>query len=265
MLRSASGNPVSFDDIRSRFAEKRAQASDTAISEEEEDMLVEALSRIRLQNKTNKNADEDKRLRSQPSYSASESSQSSIRQSSNNAPSSNAGYESSGIDSSPGSRSSKRHSNNLFGSGQFRDFRYMRRAANKGSIRSINSVASSNTSRSVITGTTGVGSYQTLDESLHSTSISSDQKITTGSLTDQYAISQTTSSSSTADVENVRPINEIQLTKHLGRAQIQRLSTSLEEVIREMEEEAEDQVLIPRSPHANNTHKNSPSIEPKKV
>src|SRR3954464_12710728 len=47
LLRKSTGEPISLDDMRQRFVEQRAKGTPNTISEEEEEMLFEALSKMR--------------------------------------------------------------------------------------------------------------------------------------------------------------------------------------------------------------------------
>lgn len=50
LLRSSSGDPLTLDDLRSKFAEQRVRGVPNQISEEEEDMILETLGRMRTKN-----------------------------------------------------------------------------------------------------------------------------------------------------------------------------------------------------------------------
>ena len=47
MLRNSSGEPIGFDELKSKFEAQRARGSQNRVSESEEDMILEALSRLR--------------------------------------------------------------------------------------------------------------------------------------------------------------------------------------------------------------------------
>ena len=47
VLRNSSGDPIGVDDLKHKFAEQRARGAEHQVTEEEEDMILEALGRIR--------------------------------------------------------------------------------------------------------------------------------------------------------------------------------------------------------------------------
>ncbi|VDB99951.1 unnamed protein product [Peniophora sp. CBMAI 1063] len=208
LLRTSTGDFVPLDDLRSKFAEQRARGSENAISQEEEDMLLATLGRLRQ--KTS--------ITSSSSLGGGESgynsSQSNSVRSSDITVSSSAG--------SFTSRANRRRSNNLFGSGRFADEAYLRHAQKerKGSTQS--SVLSGAGSRSGSDATSST--YKNTDSAVEGTAV------------EGAALERT-------------------LSKMLPRNQLHRASMALDEVIREIEEEAEDgedegddKVLVPRSP-----------------
>ena len=109
LLRKPTGESATLDDLRGKFAEQRARGAENQISEEEEDMILETLGRIRAKNAGYKGrgTDESSGMISNAPPSAS---QLSLRSSA----------------SISAVRSPKRYSNNLFGSGKFRDYTYVR-------------------------------------------------------------------------------------------------------------------------------------------
>ncbi|KAF8352307.1 hypothetical protein F5887DRAFT_23796 [Amanita rubescens] len=139
VLRSPTGEPVSFQDLKSKFAEQRARGAQNQISEDEEAMLLETLGRMRskasaLSSKSQDSVDESAEQHSVKSTSTINS----VIQAS--------------ITSSPSGRSTKRYSNNLFGSGRLRDYSYFRNAGSgHGRTRSarLPSIAPTETSVSI--------------------------------------------------------------------------------------------------------------------
>lgn len=129
--------------------------------------------------------------------------------------------------------SPKRYSNNMFGSGRFRDYSYMR------------SVSQSKTA-----------SMRTTDSSRsHTTSYDSMRPVTPDA-------NPSSPASSSAEALTVRsaPLNppapyggqplsvaEYRLSKTLGPSVLRRASLALEEAIKAIEEEAEDEILMPRT------------------
>ena len=254
-MRSTNGNQLNLENLRSRFAEQRAKGAENQISQEEEDMLLDMLSRMRgtgfgfghkspamgenVLNKVETSAS------SIISSDATSSTSSTVRQSSQSTLSSSAVNDAPQSPSSP-SRSVKRHSNNLFGAGQLRDMRYMRKPASNRTINSNRSV-SSTPSESTTGSMTNALIEAYSDNPIRSVSPESPSSpvIPPSNLVPS---SPTRSVSSTQE-DALGPLpNSSRLSKQLTSGQIQRISVSLEDAIRELEEEAEDQVLVPRTP-----------------
>ncbi|ESK96909.1 hypothetical protein Moror_6487 [Moniliophthora roreri MCA 2997] len=119
------------------------------------------------------------------------------------------------ISSSPSGRS-KRYSNNLFGSGRLRDYSYSRmRAQSRKDTSSVATVES-----------------QTPSSSQNSTLI---------------ADGTASSSSGTPPTSHDEPSSEYQANKSMASAVFKRGSLALEEAIRELEEDADDEIVMPRS------------------
>ncbi|KAJ6630648.1 hypothetical protein B0H10DRAFT_2427735 [Mycena sp. CBHHK59/15] len=131
--------------------------------------------------------------------------------------------------------SSKRYSNNLFGSGRFRDYSYMRSVAAAQSKTA--SMRTSGSSRA------------------YTSSYDSMRPVTP----DANASSSTSSSPETLAVRSAplippapyggQPLSvaEYRLSKTLGPSVLRRASLALEEAIKAIEEEAEDEIVMPRS------------------
>ena len=144
---------------------------------------------------------------------------------------------SSSVPSSPSSRSTKRYSNNLFGSGRLRDYTYLK--TGRGSI-------SSSTHTTSITPTEA--SEKTVrpvtpDSSSNPSSVQSspDEK---GPISSTPVVS-----SSPIGEQQFQAITaaEYRLHKTLGPSVLKRASMALDEAIREIEDEVEDEILLPRS------------------
>ncbi|KAJ6547410.1 hypothetical protein B0H19DRAFT_1165486 [Mycena capillaripes] len=205
LLGATPTESVSVDALRSRLADQRARGAENQISEEEEDMIIESLGLRR-----------NVRSDTEDEYTSSVSARSAVSMGSSNT-----------------STSSKRYSNNLFGSGRFRDYSYMR------------SVSQSKTA-----------SMRTTDSSRsHTTSYDSMRPVTP----DANASSLASSSAEALAVRSA-PLNppapyggqplsvaEYRLSKTLGPSVLRRASLALEEAIKAIEEEAEDEILMPRS------------------
>ena len=132
VLRNSSGEPIGLDELKSKFAEQRARGSQNQVTEEEEDMIMEALGR--LHGKTSRsrgqrsgyesseglaNAGDGEEDDADPLRQSVHSSTSAVTPSLHGAPSM------ASISSQKGSQSSRRMSNNLFGSGKFKDQVYL--------------------------------------------------------------------------------------------------------------------------------------------
>lgn len=257
LLRASNGNTLNLENLRTRFAEQRAKGAENQISQEEEDMLLDMLSRMRgtgfgLGQKSSATSEKtpskvDTSAASISSSDAASSTSSTVRQSSQSTLSSGAVHDSIQSPSSP-SRSVKRHSNNLFGAGQLRDMRYMRKPASNRTInsnRSVSSTPSESTTGSMTNAL--IDAYS--DGPVRSVSPESPSSpvIPPSNL---VSLSPTRSISPTQE-DGLGPLpnpSNPRLSKQLTSSQIHRISVSLEDAIRELEEEAEDQVLVPRTP-----------------
>ncbi|KAJ3792694.1 hypothetical protein GGU11DRAFT_474601 [Lentinula aff. detonsa] len=208
LLRNSSGEPLPVDLLRSRLAEQRARGIENHISEEEEDMILESLG-LRTKYTT-----------------PSDKSENSMRQSTR-----------SSLTHSPSSgRSAKRYSNNLFGSGRLRDYSYVRSATspNKHTSSRVTSVAPSEIS----TSTSAFGpSHEIRPSTPENDVLNSKQSVRSAPLIPAAPYGQ----------HNALASAEYRLSKSLGPSAFKRASLALEEVIRELEEDAEDEIVMPRS------------------
>lgn len=151
---------------------------------------------------------------------------------------------SSSVSSSPGSRSTKRYSNNLFGSGRLRDYTYLK------------TVASSRDSTSSSTRTV---SLATTEASEKTVPLSSFRPVTPDASSNPSVQSSPNEKgpirstpvvpSSTFGEQQFQAITaaEYRLHKTLGPSVLKRASMALDEAIREIEDEVEDEILLPRS------------------
>ncbi|KAJ7083828.1 hypothetical protein C8R43DRAFT_1052001 [Mycena crocata] len=225
LLGTTSRESVSVDVLRSRLADQRARGAENQISEEEEDMIIESLG---LRPTVRSDAEDE--------YPSSASARSAMSAGSSTTTTTSA--------------SSKRYSNNLFGSGRFRDYSYM---------RSVSSTQSK------------TASMRTTDSSrAHTASYDSLRPVTP----DANASSSTSSSPETLAIRSApllppapyggQPLSvaEYRLSKTLGPSVLRRASLALEEAIKAIEEEAEDEIVMPRSaplPRASlEAHRHSP-------
>lgn len=146
--------------------------------------------------------------------------------------------------SSPSSlsgRSAKRYSNNLFSSGRFRDYSYLRNATKNGSLRT-QSLTPTESSQSYI------GNTSSITDSLRPvTPDNNTLTSSTQSTPNERAFEHPASLVLTGSYEE-QPLSvaEYRITKTLGPSVLKRASLALEEAIKELEEEAEDEIVMPR-------------------
>ncbi|CAA7265440.1 unnamed protein product [Cyclocybe aegerita] len=227
LLRESTGDPVLFDQLRSRLANQRARGAENQITEEEEDMLLETLGRIRSRGTATPD-------RSQENVGEGEDgARGSVRSLTTSV---------SSVTSSP-SRPSKRYSNNLFGSGRLRDYAYLKSV---GSSR-----GSGGSTRTASLTPTEASTKDLLNATVRS--VTPDNTATPPvqpSPTDlDSALSTPTPSSSYVDGQ-LQAISaaEYRLQKTMGPSNLKRASLALEKAIKEIEDEVEDEILVPRSP-----------------
>ncbi|KAJ7219133.1 hypothetical protein GGX14DRAFT_590195 [Mycena pura] len=204
LLSATTKESVSVDALKSRLADQRARGAEIQISEEEEDMLIESLG-LRP---TVKSEGEDE----YPSSTSARSAKS-LGSSSNT------------------SVSSKRYSNNLFGSGRFRDYTYMR------SVSSVQNKTAS--ARTTDLSRTHTASHESLGPDTNADSASSSPEplaVRSAPLFPQAPYGGQPFS-----------VTEYRLSKTLGPSGLRRASMALEEAIKAIEEEAEDEIVLPRS------------------
>ena len=241
LLRSA-GDPLLLDQLRSRLADQRTRGAENQITEEEEEMFLETLERIRPKNAQNTSHD-------------------TIDEGEAGAKNSIKSSTSSSVSSSPSSRSTKRYSNNLFNAGRLRDYTYSK------TVTSSRGSTNSNTRTVSLTPT---------EASEKTVSLSSFRPVTPD------ASSNTSSSAQSSPNEKGGPIRstplvssapygeqqfqvitaaEYRLQKTLGPSVLKRASMALDEAIREIEDEVEDEILLPRSVPAPRGSLDQPTAE----
>jgi hypothetical protein len=218
LLRAASGDPVSLDDLKSKLADQRARGAENHLSEEEADMFLQTLGRIRSKPSTSSTSGDSTHGPSRESLRSTETTTSSVTST---------------------SASSKRYSNNMFGSGKFRDHTYLRSVAKdragKGGA-SKRSTANSSTSGRM---------YK-----------SSDTPIPEESTDHELSAHDSDTTPFASGVESSATELEQGIVKTFKPGHIKRASNALDEVIREFEEkvdgdgdgDGDDKILIPRSP-----------------
>lgn len=141
------------------------------------------------------------------------------------------------VNSSPSGRSAKRYSNNLFGSGRFRDYTYLRSVAqSKQGRTSLTPTESSVSVRGHPSSVTDHGHSETLEGDTSSSSLPSN--------TNEKLLVQS------APVIPPAPYGEQvpSPAKTTNTAAAKRASLAFEEAIKEMEEEIDDEIVMPRSP-----------------
>jgi len=200
-------------------------------------MILETLGRMRAKNTTADRSEEDI---AEADYSPSVGRQS--VQSTNTLASSSF---SPSVTSSPSARSTKRYSNNLFGSGRFRDYTYMRSvSSNKnGSVRSAPSIIPTESSLSLRENTSSSSDSlrpATPERSAPSSSVQS-------SPNEKISVRSAPLIPPAPYGEQSLSAAEYRLSKTLGPSVFKRASLALEEVIKEIEEEVEDEIVMPRS------------------
>ncbi|PPR04971.1 hypothetical protein CVT24_010429 [Panaeolus cyanescens] len=240
---STAGEQATFDQLRTKLANQRAQGAEHQIPEEVEDMLLETLGRFR-----------------------SRSGNTPDRSSEN--VHSEAGAGVSNPSSSP-PRSTKRYSNNLFGSGSMKNYSYINRVgtSSRGSTASSSrtasltpteaSVAAAARARVSSSGSTqdGNGSKTSLTNSSPNNSTSNINFIPSTSSTTAngtHTPPPMDSFNTPYAISEEGPLLHIyaaeqRLQKALGPTGLKRVSLALGAVIKEIEDEAEDEVLVPRS------------------
>ncbi|KAF7304657.1 hypothetical protein MKEN_01179600 [Mycena kentingensis (nom. inval.)] len=178
----------SVDALKSKLANQRARGAANAVSEEEEDMIIETLG-----------------FRS------------------NSKPQSGDEY------SSRSASSSKRYSNNLFGSSRFRDNSYVRSVQKTSSIRTVDSFRTQTASHDSLIG-------------------GSDARTSTmSSGSDVLAVRSAPLIAPAPYGGQPLSVAEYRLSKSLGTSGLRRASLALEDAIKAIEEEAEDEIVMPRS------------------
>ena len=244
LLRSEDGEPVGLDYLRARFAEQRARGGPNQVSEEEESMILEALGRVRVKTAA---AEQQDTLLSDPGISPRQSSTNSLDTSTSSLMGNVIGNISPIPSPKNTKRGQKRHSNNLFGSGKFRDDVYIRTIRGTSGRSAFSNVGldASTISRTLQTGNNfpRPGSPEEADSSGISAPSSPN------ALTDRESLS--TLQSAFLD-SSPNTSTEIRLSHTFHPDAFKRASLALEEVIREIEEEpgADDDIVLLRSPAA---------------
>ncbi|KAJ7738526.1 hypothetical protein DFH07DRAFT_841111 [Mycena maculata] len=207
LLGATSRESVSVDALRSRLAEQRSRGAENQISEEEEDMIIETLG-----------------LRPTVRSDAEDESQSSM----------SARSAMSGSSATTSASSSKRYSNNLFGSGRFRDYSYMR------SVSMQSKTASMRTTDSSRSPTASYGNMRPGTPDANGSSSGSPSP-------EALAVRSAPLIPPAPYGGQPLSVAEYRLSKTLGPSVLRRASLALEEAIKAIEEEGEDEIVMPRT------------------
>ncbi|EIN07813.1 hypothetical protein PUNSTDRAFT_45295 [Punctularia strigosozonata HHB-11173 SS5] len=280
LLRKQAGDAYSLDELRTRFADQRARGSTNQVTEEEEEMILETLGKLRSskaqpQSQTSSigqdgNEGSDESLSDLPSRQPFPP----------NTPISPGG--------GGGGRPSKRYSNNLFGSPYHRDHTtYLRSTASPPtSPRGTTTTTSfSGSGRSAISTTSSdfAGAGRGMSSSMWSPALTPENGTpgasapSTPNLTSEFNLTSSSSlSASLADQlrsyadrtppsrsnstsgshsgsgregrESASGREGFRMSRTFSPADLRRVSLSLDAVLAEMEEEAEDEIVMPRTP-----------------
>ncbi|KAF8061570.1 hypothetical protein FPV67DRAFT_286113 [Lyophyllum atratum] len=247
LLRSSSGEPVALDVLRSRLADQRARGAANHISEEEEEMIFDTL----------------RNFRSKPSGSAQQSSESvsaletdDFRQSTSTVQSSTP--SSTSVTSSPTGRGAKRYSNNLFGSGRFNDYNYMRSVTKNGSTRTQSLTPTESSYRANTSSV--VDSLRPVTP--ESSGFSSSNQSSPSLIEKTHSVRSAPLVAPVPYGEQGVSVAEYRISKKLGSSVLKRASMAIEEAIKEFEEEADDEILMPRSTPIPRGHVEIPPSDP---
>jgi serine/arginine repetitive matrix protein 2 len=272
VLRNSAGEPIGLDDIKSKLAEQRARGAENKVSEEEEDMILEALSRLRTKGSTERRdvmgsigGSQDERVLSGYSESGSRISESlsftgqSVRSTTTASSAFHDSPSTASLSSAKGSQASRRMSNNLFGSGKFHDHTYMRTAYQRRAALSSSAGSPAvkdnepNTSMSTITSSRIGPSNSVYSDTQSLRPVTPDGSSAYGSSVPSSP-NRATHETET-DIDAQLDFSRTLVPEILGRA-----SLALDEAIRELEEEGDDEIVMERSPISS-----TPLISPGKL
>ena len=252
LLRSEDGEPVGVEHLKARFAEQRARGALNQVSEEEESMILEALGRMRIKAAAAEHQDD---LFSDSGFSPRQSSTNSLDTSTSSLMGNVIGNVSPTPAPKNTKRPQKRYSNNLFGSGKFRDDVYIRTIRGGSGRSALSNAGSDTTTLSRTLQAKNNFLRPATPEEADSSGVSAPSSPTV--LTDRESLS--TSQSAFLDSPS-NTSTEIRLSHTFHPDALKRASLALEEVIREIEEEAEepgadDDIVLLRSTTADQRQK----------
>lgn len=149
---------------------------------------------------------------------------------------------------SPSSRSTKRYSNNLFASGRFREYSYLRSVSQRsGSSRGAASITPSDSDQSL--------SEKPSLKSLRPATPEDGHPVSSvpSSPNEKTPLARSASLISSTEDFSLQPLGDHnKVSSHPSSnssTSVQRVEAALESAIRELEEEAEDEILMPRIAH----------------
>jgi serine/arginine repetitive matrix protein 2 len=222
LLRAASGDTVTLENLKSKLAEQRARGAENYLSEEETDMFLQTLGRMRSKPSASSTSGDSTHGPARGSLRSTDTTTSSVTSTSG---------------------SSKRYSNNMFGSGKFRDHTYLRSVAKERSGKG------SAGNRSAANFSTSSRTYKTSDAPIPEESPHTDS---------EPSVHDSDTTALASGVETSTSELEQGIIKTFRQGHLRRASMALDEVIRQFEEKADDdgdgdgdgddQILIPRSP-----------------
>lgn len=215
-----------------RFAEQRARGAPNQVSEEEESMILEALGRMRIRTAAAEQQDD---LFADSGISPRQSSTNSLDTSTSSLMGNVIGNVSPTPAPKNTKRSQKRYSNNLFGSGKFRDDVYIRTVRGGSGRSALSNIGSDATTISRTLQANPNFLRPSSPEEADSSGISAPSSPNV--LTDRESLS--TSQSAFLDSPS-NTSTEFRLSHTFRPEVLKRASLALEEVIREIEEGAEE-------------------------
>ncbi|KAG8748003.1 hypothetical protein FRC10_009755 [Ceratobasidium sp. 414] len=235
LLRSQNGEPLSIEAVRSRLALQRANGHENHVTEEEEEIMIDALIRAHSIDPTASPSDSDQ------GYVTANGNESTF----------GGRYDSSELPS-PVSSSSKRHSNNMFGSGRVRDQNYIRGATKSNASAA---AAPKRSPRKVTLSTASAPVHETQRRRNDPPALELPTDDDEGDQTDVsnlHAVSSPGQGSVTFDTYLSHST--------FSPAQIRRASLALQDVIQEFEEgeEEDEKILAPRSGPLNGANQVEP-------
>ncbi|KAF8631450.1 hypothetical protein AX17_005127 [Amanita inopinata Kibby_2008] len=221
VLRSPTGDGVTVGNLKSKFAEQRERGAENHITEEEEVMLLETLGRMRsrasaLPGKSQENVNE---LSEQHAVKSTNASISTAQSS---------------LSSSPAGRSVKRYSNNLFGSGRLRDYTYFKSAGpSHGRTGSTRAPSLTPTETSI-----SIQEISSLSDSL--------RPITPENSSVQSNVDKLANQTGSFILPSTSEEGLLEPPPTIDSSLLKRASMALADAIKELEEETEDEVVMPR-------------------